>query len=123
MTMQIHSLHDVPTVALGPGTGIQKHMLVGAGAVPHVLQFVRADFQPGQVAPAHAHADMTELFYIEAGAGTLTVDGVSHPLQPGVSFWIEPGEMHEIASSADTSLVVIYVSVHSQNNQAHEIRS
>lgn len=121
--MQIHALHDLPTVGLGPGTGIQKHMLVGAGMVPHVMQFVRADFQPGQVAPAHAHADMTELFYVESGEGTLTVNGAPHPLHPGVSFRIDPGETHEIASSAGTSLVVIYVSIHSQNDPARERRS
>lgn len=113
MTMRIHSLQDLPVVGLGVGTAIEKHMLVGAGTVPHVMQFVRACFQPGQVAPVHAHADMTEMFYIESGEGTLTVDGVSHPLQPGVSFWVEPGEMHEIASAPNSELVVIYASVHS----------
>jgi len=109
--MRIHSLQEVPVVPLGSGTAIQKHLLVGAGEVPQVRQFVRACFQAGQVAPAHAHPDMTELFYIEAGAGTLTVDGVSYPLQPGVSFVVEPGEHHEIASAADSELVVVYVSV------------
>lgn len=111
--MRIHSFHEVPVAALGSGTVIQKHMLVGSGVVPHVMQFVRACFQAGQVAPAHAHPDMTELFYIESGAGTLTVDGVTHPLRPGVSFLVEPGEQHEIASSPASELVVVYVSVHS----------
>ncbi|MBL0311603.1 MAG: cupin domain-containing protein [Holophagaceae bacterium] len=109
--MRIHSLEDLPIASLG--TGIQKRMLVGSGMVPHVMQFVRACFSPGQVAPAHAHPDMTEMFYIESGEGTLTVDGVSHPLQPGVSFLVEPKEKHEIASSPGSELVVVYVSVHS----------
>jgi len=100
-------------MTLGSGAAIQKHMLVGPGEVPHVMQFVRACFQPSQVAPAHAHPDMTELFNIESGEGTLIVDGVPHPLRPGVSFLVEPGEQHEIRSSPGSELVVVYVSVHS----------
>lgn len=109
--MQIQAFEDLPTTTLG--TGIQKHMIVGPGAVPNVMQFVRACFLPGQVAPAHAHPDMTELFYIESGEGTLVVDGITYALQPGVSFCVEPEEEHEIASSPTSELVVIYVSVHS----------
>ena len=111
--MRIHALQDLPVTPLGPGTAIEKCMLVGPGIVPHVQQFVRAIFQPGQVAPAHAHADWTELFYIESGEGTLAVDGVFHPLRPGVTFRVEPGERHEITSAPGSELVVVYVSVQS----------
>lgn len=109
--MRIHTFEDLPVAPLG--TGIQKHMLVGSGVVPNVMQFVRACFQPNQIAPAHAHPDMTELFYIESGEGTLVVEGGSHPLWPGVSFIVSPGEKHEITSSPASELVVVYVSVHS----------
>lgn len=109
--MRIHDLSECPVAPLGAGTAIQKQMLVSSGQVPHVMQFVRAVFAPGQVAPAHAHADWTELFYIEAGEGTLTVNGSAHPLRHGVSFTVEPGETHEIASAADSELVVVYTSI------------
>ncbi|GLH70274.1 hypothetical protein GETHPA_18070 [Geothrix rubra] len=109
--MRIDALRDLPVTPLGPGTAIEKCLLVGPGVVPHLQQFVRATFQPGQVAPVHAHADWTEVFYIESGAGTLTVEGTSHALRPGVTFRVDPGEHHEITSAPDSELVVVYVSV------------
>lgn len=109
--MRIHALQDRPVAPLGPGTAIEKRMLAEAGEVPHVMQFVRAVFAPGQVAPAHAHADWTELFYVESGEGVLTVDGSAHPLRPGVTFTVAPGERHEIASGPASDLVVVYVSI------------
>lgn len=109
--MRIHALHELPVAALGAGTAIEKRMLAEPGDVPHVMQFVRATFAPGQVAPAHAHADWTELFYVESGEGVLTVDGAAHPLRPGVAFTVAPGERHEIAGGADSNLVVVYVSI------------
>ncbi len=107
--MRLHALQDLPVTALG--AGIEKRMLAEAGAVPHVMQFVRATFAPGQVAPAHAHADWTEIFYVESGEGLLTVEGETHPLRPGATFLVEPGERHEIAGGSTSELVVIYVSI------------
>lgn len=109
--MRIQSFGDLPVASLGPGTAIEKRMLAGPEVAPHVLQFVRATFQPGQVAPAHAHPDWTELFYVESGEGTLTVDGAAHPLHPGVTFAVEPGERHEIASAPGSELVLVYISI------------
>lgn len=109
--MHIHDLQDLPVAALGVGTAIEKRMLAGSDDVPHVMQFVRATFAPGQVAPAHAHADWSELFYVESGEGTLTVDGTAHALRAGIVFTVEPGERHEIVSGPASHLVVIYVSI------------
>ncbi len=109
--MRIHASEYLPVASLGPGTAIEKRMLAGPEVAPHVLQFVRATFQPGQVAPVHAHPDMTELFYVESGEGTLTLDGMAHPLHPGVTFAVEPGERHEIASAPGSELVIVYVSI------------
>ena len=109
--MRILSLHDTPATSLGAGLSIEKRLLAGSNGVPQVMQFVRAHFQPGQVAPAHAHADWTELFYVESGEGTLTVDGTEHPLAPGLSFVVEPGERHEIASAPASELVLVYLSL------------
>lgn len=109
--MRIHAPGDLPVAALGPGLAIEKRMLASAEVAPHLMQFVRATFQPAQVAPAHAHPDMTELFYVESGEGTLTVDGVVHLLHPGMTFAVEPGERHGIASTPAAGLVIVYVSI------------
>ncbi len=109
--MRIQAFPDLPVVPLGAGLAIQKHMLAAPGEVPNLRQFVRACFEPGQTAAAHSHPDMTEVFYIESGAGTLVVDGIAHALEPGTSFCVEPGEMHEITSARSSALVVIYASI------------
>lgn len=111
LCMRIQAFSDLPVVPLGAGAAIQKHMIAGAGQVPNLRQFVRACFEPGQTAAAHSHADMTEVFYIESGKGTLVVDGISHALEAGTSFCVEPGERHELSSAGSSPLVVIYASI------------
>ncbi|MGH8717547.1 MAG: cupin domain-containing protein [Burkholderiales bacterium] len=38
---------------------------------------------PGQVARAHKHVDMYEVFFVESGTGVIKVDGREQPLERG----------------------------------------
>jgi mannose-6-phosphate isomerase-like protein (cupin superfamily) len=102
------ALADLPDEPVSHDPTIRKRVWLRAGALPHVTQLAQARLAPGQVAPAHAHADLHEVFVVEAGLGVARVDGRPYPLGPGVCVAIEPGEMHEIACTGTEPLVLLY---------------
>ena len=93
-----------PAMVLGPGEGASYwqpaphsgYMTVKLG--PHNLTTAssRAAFSMGlQVMPAgchvraHGHARNDEVFYILEGTGRCVIDGVTHPLEPGLERVVE----------------------------------
>ncbi len=110
--MKTADLSSAPEVPVSHNGAVRKHVLLAAGVVPGVLQFARARFPAGENAAAHSHADMAELFWVESGKGTMTVDGERVALSPGRFVCVERGEMHELAADAGEELVVVYASVH-----------
>ena len=109
--MRTASLHDAPPEPVSHNPAILKRVLLRAGQLPPVTQFAQATFAPGQVAPAHAHADMAEVFLVQAGRGTVTVDGVARRLGAGECVAIAPGERHELANDGDEPWVLVYFGV------------
>ena len=49
------------------------------------------------MAPAHYHKLATEIYYVLDGEGSVTLDGVEHPLQRGSVVHIGPGVVHAAA--------------------------
>ena len=78
------------------------------GDLPHLTNFSQARFQPGQVAQAHAHTDMHEVFFVESGSGSIVVDGEAIALTPGVCVAVSPHESHEVSNSGTEELVLTY---------------
>jgi mannose-6-phosphate isomerase-like protein (cupin superfamily) len=87
---------------------IRKRVMIAPGELTGLTNFSQARFAPGQVAAGHAHADMTEVFFVVSGRGTMRVDGERFALTPGMCVAVEPGEVHEIESAADSELVLNY---------------
>ncbi|MEO1591876.1 MAG: cupin domain-containing protein, partial [Cyanobacteria bacterium J06632_22] len=65
--MKQTSLHTVPEQGVSHNGAIRKRVLLRAGDLPHLTQFAQASFAPGQVAAAHAHSDMHEVFLVQSG--------------------------------------------------------
>jgi quercetin dioxygenase-like cupin family protein len=61
----------------------------------------------GQV-PEHVHAQESELLYLLAGSGTMTVDGVALPVGPTSVVQIPKGAKHGFTAAADVRAVQIY---------------
>ncbi|MBD2230250.1 cupin domain-containing protein [Phormidium tenue] len=106
--MKITGLDQVPEESVSHNPAIKKRVLLRRDDLPHLTNFAQARFAPGQIANGHSHADMAEVFFVEAGAGTITVEGQAYPLAPGVCVAIEPGEHHEIANTSTQELVLTY---------------
>lgn len=87
---------------------IRKRVWLRAGELGPLTQVAQARFEPGQLAPAHSHADMAELFIVSAGQATITLDGEAHLLEAGDALLVEVGEVHEVANRGDQPLLLTY---------------
>ncbi|MEA5464111.1 cupin domain-containing protein [Leptothoe sp. PORK10 BA2] len=90
---------------------IRKKVMLQPGDVPHLTNFSQATFAPGQVAPAHAHSDMHEVFLVSEGTGTMTVNGVDQLLTPGVCILVAPGDVHEVKNIGENPLILTYFGI------------
>ncbi|MEP0354565.1 cupin domain-containing protein [Paraglaciecola sp.] len=109
--MKITSLKNLQESDVSHNAKIKKKVLVANGDIPHITYFSKAVFPPGELANAHSHSDMTEVFFIESGTGTITVNGDDIPLEAGMCITIEPLDIHELNNTGATDLVVLYFGV------------
>ena len=109
--MKLRRLSQLPTEFVRHNPAIQKKVLLQPGELPHLTNFSQARLAPGQVAPAHDHSDMVEVFFVEAGQGAIAIDGVSYPLAPGDCVAVEPGEAHEVSNPGTQDLVITYFGI------------
>ena len=109
--MKTTTLSELGDEPVSHDPAIRKRVLLRLGEVPHLMQFAQARFAPGQAAPAHAHADMHEIFLVESGEARFTVDDVAHHVAAGGCIAIAPGERHEVANAGTTELVLTYFGI------------
>ena len=104
-------LSELGNQGVSHNAAIRKKVMVQSGEIPHLTNFSQATFAPGQVAMAHAHSDMYEVFFVSAGMGTMAVNGQDQHLSPGVCICVEPGDVHEVTNTGEQSLVLTYFGV------------
>jgi quercetin dioxygenase-like cupin family protein len=66
-------------------------------------------FKPGQELGPHKHAEVEETFYFLEGAPQMIVNEVTHRVQPGDAFRIEPGEAHNIINDTDSDTRLVFI--------------
>lgn len=106
--MKWAALSQIAEESVSHNPAINKKVMLRLGDLPHLTNFSQARFAPGQIATAHAHADMCEVFFVEAGTGVICVNQQDYPLTVGVCIAVEPGEVHEVANTGNTELVLTY---------------
>ncbi len=67
-------MKNLPEESVSHNPEIKKKLMLCFGDLPHLTNFSQARFAPGQIAPAHAHQDMSEVFFVEAGSGVIQID-------------------------------------------------
>lgn len=102
------ALNELPEESVSHNPAIKKKVMLRLGDLPHLTNFAQARFAPGQVAPAHSHRDMSEVFFVESGCGCITIDGQAYPLSPGVCIAVEVGESHEVRNTGHEELILTY---------------
>ncbi len=106
--MKLTSLQNLPEEGVSHNAKIRKQVMLRMGDLPHLTNFSQARFPPGEIAQAHAHADMCEVFFIESGTGKITINDQEYLLMPGSCIAVDPGEIHELCNLGMTELVVTY---------------
>ncbi len=106
--MKITRLSEISEQSVSHNRAIKKKVLLSSGDLPHLTNFSQAVFAPGQVAAAHSHPDMCEVFFVEAGEGTIKIDDRSYSLLPGTCVAVKQGEKHEIVNIGNNDLILTY---------------
>jgi mannose-6-phosphate isomerase-like protein (cupin superfamily) len=109
--VKIVSLASLPKRQVSHNPEIEKKVMLKPGDLPHVTNFSQATFGPSQTASLHTHADMYEVFFVEAGTGVIRIDGEVHPLEAGTCVAVAPGEAHELINTGATELILTYFGV------------
>lgn len=106
--MKITQMQTLPDEIVRHNAAISKKVMLRAGEIPQLTQFSQARFPTSQIAKAHCHPDMYEVFFVEAGEGQMTIEGTTHTLAPGVCITVEPNEVHEVVNTGQEDLVLTY---------------
>lgn len=67
-----------------------------------------AEIMPGDQLKAHRHAP-PELYYILAGSGAVTIDGVLYPVNTDTAVFIPGNATHSLRNTGQTILRLFYV--------------
>lgn len=100
---------EVSSVSHNPD--IKKNVFVKKGELLNVTQFARTVFGPGQVANAHSHKDMYELFYVERGQAFVVVNGKSFEMKAKDCIVVEPNDVHEVSNKSREEMVLLVLGI------------
>lgn len=109
--MKIAQLNTLPPQTVSHNPEITKKVMLAKGDLPHLTNFSQAVFAPGQVASAHAHRDMSEVFFVSEGKGMITIDEREYELSPGICIAVEAGETHEVSNTGTKNLILTYFGI------------
>lgn len=113
--MKYNSLNQATTQVVSHNPAIQKKVLLVKGDLPGLTNFSQAIFTPGQVAEAHFHHDMAEVFFVESGQGVIKINNQDYLLETGICVVVEPGEVHEVTNTGTTDLIITYFGLQIKN--------
>ena len=101
-------IDELPDEPISHNAGLRKRVILRAGELGPLTQLARTALPPGAVAAGHKHRDMAEVFCVDDGEGTITIDGEVVSLSAGSVVVVSPGEYHELVNSGDRPLVITY---------------
>ena len=97
-----------PDESISHDPSILKKVFIRYGDLGPITQFAQATFLPGQLAPAHAHTDMAEVFHVSQGTATIVLNGVPIYLEKGQTLIVHPHEEHEVSNQENEPLILTY---------------
>ena len=109
--MKYVDLKQTPISNVSHNPEIKKQVMLNPGDIPNLVYFSQARFKPGHVAAGHSHQDMSEVFFVEQGSGTMTINHRPYSLSPGVCVAVHPGDTHEVTNTGTEDLLLTYFAV------------
>ena len=113
--MKYVDINSIPLDHVSHNPEIKKQVMLHPGDAPNLIYFSQAQFKPGHIAAGHFHTDMSEIFFVERGEGTITINNYAHRLQPGVCVVVHPGDVHEVENTGQQDLVLTYFAIQAEN--------
>ena len=104
-------LSEIAPRGVSHDPGIPKRPMLDYGDIPGFGQFAQCEIPPGAHTAPHAHADMTEVFFVRSGYGVLRVGGATLPAVPGTCVRVDPGETHTIENPGPAPIDILYFGV------------
>ncbi len=89
-------------------SGVRWKLLVSGERTPSAaLTMGIAEIAPGATLGLHHHAQ-AETYYITAGTGRMTINGVESRIGPGSAIYIPPDAQHSASCDSDAPLEFIF---------------
>jgi len=109
--MKLIDINQLKELGVSHNAKIRKRIILSNGEMPPIINFARSVFPPGEVAGAHVHKDLLEVFTVESGSGVIRINGREHIFRKNMCAVIEPGDVHEIENTGTENLALIYFAV------------
>lgn len=109
--MKIINIEQISSQSVSHNPEIKKKVMLSLGDLPHLTNFSQATFAPQQVASNHCHQDMSEVFFVQSGTGTICINDRLFSLTPGTCIAVETGEYHEITNTGNVDLILTYFGI------------
>lgn len=104
--MLIRKLLDCPEFIAGDGTQLRELLHPDKQAIALRYSLAHAVVPVGQVSTPHA-LTTSEVYYILAGRGEISINGETSPVDPGDAVYIPPQACQHIRNTGDSPLVFI----------------
>lgn len=109
--MEYINLKTLPIKSVSHNKNIEKKIIIDNNKIPHLTNFSQGIFKPGQIASAHSHSDMWEVFFVESGRGIIKVNSQEFLLEKGLYIIVEPNDNHEITNNSQEDLIINYFGI------------
>ncbi|MCF7847401.1 MAG: cupin domain-containing protein [Kiritimatiellales bacterium] len=109
--MKLIDINKLEEEGVSHNSKIRKRVILSNGEAPPIINYARSVFPPGEMAGAHVHWDMVEVFTVESGSGVIRINDVEYDFLKDMCTVIEPGELHEIVNTGSDDLVLHYFAV------------
>lgn len=100
--MNLIHLSDILETGVSHDPNIRKKVIIKNGRIPKLTNFSQSVIKPGQFCPAHVHPDMWEVYLVQYGEGTISIEGNDLEVKQGDCVIVDPGEKHSMQNRGKT---------------------
>jgi mannose-6-phosphate isomerase-like protein (cupin superfamily) len=109
--MKVITIKDIETTNAYFNPKIKKHVVLSDGELDNIYSFALAVIPPNEVSRAHAHENMSEVFFVQSGTGIIRINNKDFELTEGMCAVVEANETHEIENTGEADLKIIYFEI------------
>ena len=101
------TLEDIIPIATSHKAGMKRVLLAANESGCPITQIAITDLHAGEVAAAHIHDDMQEVFYVLSGELDMVLDGTVEHCKAEDFVFVKYGTSHELRAVTDVRVMTI----------------